>query len=123
MADPQTVVDEARPMLEQFLIDIGLHRAGTQMNLAELLEPFSHWVDAQQLTEDDQYYLASRLAAFICEYLIEVCSGQRVIAGGRILMRLPIQEGIVREFDPYAVAVGMATNRNSLKEFLDILAS
>jgi hypothetical protein len=123
MADPQAVIDEARPMLEEFLIDIGLHRAGTQMNLAELLEPLSRWVDAQVLAEDDRYFLASRLAAFICEYLIEVCSGQRVIEGGCILMHVRIQEGIVREFDPYAIAVGMATNRNGLKEFLDILAS
>jgi hypothetical protein len=110
-------------MLEEFLTDIGLHRAGTRMNLAELLEPFSRWVDAQEVAEDDRYYLASRLGAFICEYLIEVCSGQRVIVNGRILMRLSIQEGVMREFEPYAVAVGMATNRNSLKEFLGILAS
>ncbi len=36
-------------------------------------------------------------------------------------MRVPIQEGLVREFDPYAVAVGMVTNRKSLKAFLDAL--
>jgi hypothetical protein len=61
------------------------------------------------------------LAAFICEYLIEVCSGQRVIQDGRIMMRVPIVAGIHREFDPYAVAIGIAINRNSLKEFLDLL--
>lgn len=123
MADLQRVIDEAKPMLEEFLCDIGLHRAGTPLDLPRLLEPFSRWVDAQDVTEDDRSYLASRLAAFICEYLIEVRSGQRVIVGGRILMRVPIQDGVMREFDLYAVALGIATNRNSLKEFLDILCS
>jgi hypothetical protein len=123
MADLQPIIDEARPMLEEFLGDIGLHRTGTSLDLPRLLDPFSRWVDAQDVTEDDRFYLASRLAAFICEYLIEVGSGQRVIEGGRILMRLPIQKGVMREFDPYAVAVGMATNRSSLKAFLDVLCS
>jgi len=86
-----------------------------------LLEPFSRWVDAQEVTEEDRFCLASRLAAFICEYLIDVRSGQRVLASGRILMRVPLQDGVLREFDPYAVAMGMATNRNSLKEFLGVL--
>jgi hypothetical protein len=123
MADLGRVVDEARPMLEEFLRDIGLHREGTLLDLSRLMEPFNRWVDAQEITEEDRFYLASRLAAFICEYLIDVHSGQRVIAGGRILMRVSVQEGIMREFDPYAVAVGMATNRNSLKAFLDTLCS
>jgi hypothetical protein len=123
MADLQRVIDEARPMLEEFLGDIGLHHAGTPLDLPRLLEPFSRWLDAQEVTEDDRSYLASRLAAFICEYLIDVCAAQRAIADGRILIRVPIQDGILREFDPYAVAVGMATNRNSLKEFLDGLCS
>jgi hypothetical protein len=123
MADLQPVIDEARPMLEEFLGDIGLHRAGAPLDLPRLLASFSRWVDAQEVTEDDRIYLAARLAAFICEYLIEVCSGQRVIEGGRILMRLPIQEGLLRELDPHAVAVGMVTDRSSLKTFLDVLCS
>ena len=100
---------------------MGLHRTSTLLDLPRLLEPFSRWVDEPEVAEADRFYLASRLAAFICEYLIEVHSGQRVVEGGRILMRVPVQEGIVREFDPYAVAIGMATNRTSLKEFLDML--
>jgi hypothetical protein len=70
-----------------------------------------------------RFCLASRLAAFICEYLVEVRSGQRIIAGGRILMRVPTQEGVLREFDPYAVAVGLAAKRSTLKAFLDTLCS
>jgi hypothetical protein len=122
MPDPQRVIDEARPMLVEFLRDIGLHREGSPLDLAQLLEPFSRWVDDQQVTEEDRLYLASRLAAFICEYLIDVCSGQRVIDRGRVLMRLPVQTGVQREFDPYAVAIGMATNRNSLREYLNALS-
>lgn len=123
MANLQRVIDEARPMLEEFLSEIGLHQAGTRLDLPRLLDPFSRWVDKQEMTEDDRFYLASRLGAFICGYLIEVCSGERVIEAGRILMRIPIQDGVFREFDPYAVAVGLVTNRNSLKEYLEILHS
>ena len=106
-------------MLAEFLSDIGLHRADAPLDVPGLLETFSRWVDAQEVAEDDRFYLASRLAAFICEYLIELRSGQRVIADGRILMRLPVQDGVLREFDPYAVAFDMTTDRTSLKEFLE----
>ena len=117
--DLQKVVDEARPMLEEFLADVGLYQSGTPLDCARLLEPFSQWIDAQQVTEADRAHLASRLAAFICEYLIQVRSASRVIDGGRIKMRSPFQQGIMREFDPYAIAFSMAANRTSLKAFLD----
>jgi hypothetical protein len=119
MADLQQVIDESRPMLQQFLCDIGIHRAGFPLDFPALLEPFSRWVDAQEVAEDARFHLASRLAAFMCEYLIEVRGAQRVIEGGRILLRIPVLRAVFREFDPFAVAVGMATNRNSLKAFLD----
>jgi hypothetical protein len=122
MVNPQRVIDESRPMLEKFLRDIGLHCQGP-LDFGRLLEPFSRWVDAQEVTEADRFYLASRLAAFICEYLIATRSGTRVIDGGRILMRVPIEQGVLREFDPYAVALGMATTRSSLKTLLDALNS
>jgi hypothetical protein len=121
--NPQRVIAESRPMLEEFLTDVGLHQAGRPLDLSQLLEPFSDWVDAQGLAEADRFYLASRLAAFICEYLIEVGSGQRIIEDGRILMRIRIQDGVLREFDPYAVAVGMTSNRKSLKAILDAMRS
>jgi hypothetical protein len=110
-------------MLEQFLSDVGLHRAGTPLDFPRLLDPFSHWIDEQEVAEADRFYLASRLAAFICEYLIEVRAGQRIVEGRRILMRVPIDEGVVREFEPYAVALAMTTNRSSLREFLDMLCA
>jgi hypothetical protein len=83
MTDPQQVIDESRRMLEEFLSNIGLQRAGTPLDLPGLLEPFSRWVDEQEVKEADRFYLAPRRAAFIREYLIEVHSGQRVIEGRR----------------------------------------
>ncbi len=74
----QRVIDEQRPMLEDFLSDIGLHRAGMPLDFRQVLEPFSRWVDAQEVTDNDRCYLASRLAAFICEYLIELHSGNEL---------------------------------------------
>jgi len=72
----------------------------------------------QRVPEALRFYLAARLAAFICEYLIQTGLGERVVEDGRILMRTPIRGLVQREFDPYAVAIAMATNRLSLKVFL-----
>jgi hypothetical protein len=121
--DAQRVIAESRPMLEEFLCDIGLHRVGEPLDFPELLGAFSRWVDAQEVTEDDRYYLASRLGAFMCEYLIAVRMAQRAIVNGRIVMRVPIGAGSLREFDPYAVAVAMVTSRRSLRPFLETLCS
>lgn len=105
-------------MLEEFLREAGLLSVGEPPDFAALLEPLSDWVDAQHVPEALRFYLAARLAAFICEYLIELGAGERVIEDGRILMRTPIRGLVQREFDPFAVAVSMATNRHSLKIFL-----
>jgi hypothetical protein len=121
MADLERVNDEARPMLEEFLGAIGLHQVGCPLDFPGVVEPFSQWLDRQAISEEDRLYLAARLGAFICEYLIELHGGERFIESGRILMRLPIQKGILREFDPYAVAVELTRKRNSLKAFLDAL--
>lgn len=123
MLELQRVIDEAKPMLEEFLCDIGLHCAGNPLDFSSLLEPFSQWVNVQEITENDRNYFASRLGAFICQYLIDVRAAQRIVAGDRIVLRVPIQEGVLREFDPYAVAFGMARNRTNLKAFLDALSS
>lgn len=63
MVDLKKVIAEARPMLEDFLCNTGLYRAGDPLDLRFLLGPFSEWIDAQQVTEEDRFYLASRLAA------------------------------------------------------------
>jgi len=81
MSEPNQVINESRPMLEEFLSDIGLHRAGAPLDLPRLLGPFSLWVDEQEVKEEDRFYLAARLAAFICEYLIDVRSAQRIVDG------------------------------------------
>jgi hypothetical protein len=70
-----------------------------------------------------QGYLASRVAAFICEYLIEGHAAIRYVEGRHILLRIPIDasQGVYRDFDPYAVGVSLVRDKGSLKEFLDIL--
>lgn len=97
-----------RPMLEEFLATIGLHVAGKPIDFRRVLEPFSRWLDDQVVSEEDRFYLASRLAAFICLYLVEVASGKVGVESGRITLRVPLQKDIVRAFDPYGVAFGMA---------------
>jgi hypothetical protein len=123
MVDPQQVIDESRPMLEEFLGDVGIFQPGQPIADVQLRDRFSDWLDAQVIGEEDFSYVAARVAAFICEYLIEGHSAVRSIAGQRILLRLPIDasQGVHRDFEPYAVAAGLVRERQSLKEFLDVL--
>ena len=119
----QQVIEESRPMLTEFLEDIGLHQPGAELDLKANLEPFSTWVDAQEIEERDRAFLAARLAAFISEYLIDVHAADRQVVDGKIFLRLKVADGVLREFDPYKTAAGMVMNKTSLKDFLDKLCA
>jgi hypothetical protein len=123
MANPQRVIDESRPMLEEFLRNVGIYRPGQPIADLQLRDRFSDWIDAQEIREENFWYLVARVAAFISEYLIEGHAAIRYIQGMHILLRLPIDEsqGVYREFDPHAVAVGLVRDRKSLKVFLGAL--
>ncbi len=125
MIDPQQVIDESRPMLEEFLSDVGIYHPGQPICDIQLRDRFSDWIDAQEIREDDFWYLVSRIAAFICEYLIEGHAAIRFIEGRCILLRLPIdaEQGVYRDLEPYAVAVSLVRERQSLKEFLEVLCN
>lgn len=123
MVDPQQVIYESRPMLEEFLTDVGIYHPGQPIADVHLRDRFSDWIDQQETREEDFWYLVSAVAAFICEYLIDGHAAIRYIEGGHILLRLPTDasQGVYHEFDPYAVAVSLVRERQNLKEFLDIL--
>lgn len=122
MVDPQQVIDESRPMLEDFLSDVGIYRQGERIADLRLRDQFSDWLDAQNIREDDFWYVVSRVAAFICEYLIEGHGAIRYIDNKHIMLRLPVDaaHGVYRDFDPSAVAVTLVRDRKSLKEFLNV---
>jgi hypothetical protein len=44
MTDPQQVIDESRPMLEEFLSDVGIYQPGQPIADPQLLERFSNWL-------------------------------------------------------------------------------
>jgi hypothetical protein len=123
MVDPQQVIDEPRPMLEEFLGDIGIYHPGQPIADVQLRDRFSDWLDAQEIREEDSWYVVARVAAFICEYLIEGRAAMRYIESKHILLRLPIDapRGVYRDFDPYAIAVNLVRERRSLKGFLDAI--
>jgi hypothetical protein len=119
--DLQQVIDESRPMLEEFLSDIGIYRGGHRIADPQLLDAFSDWVAAQTIGEDDFFYLVSRVGAFISEYVIEGNSGVRYIRGNRIMLRFPIGDGVFEEIDPYEVAAVVIRAPGGLKEFVRTL--
>jgi hypothetical protein len=47
----------------------------------------------------------------------------RTIVDNRIVLRMPIADQVVREFDPYPVALGIADKKTTLQQFLDALCS
>jgi hypothetical protein len=68
--------------------------------------------------EKDRFYLASRVGAFVCEYLVETRSAIVAVEGNRILLRVPVGSGILREFDPYAAALAIVDRPERLGEIL-----
>ena len=108
-------------MLEDVLSRIGLHTSGHALDLEALLDPFSHWVETQDVQPDDVAFLAGLIGGFICEFLIEHGAATRVIRGDRIFLHMPVQNGLVREIEPYAVALEFARRRGSVSEFLHVL--
>jgi hypothetical protein len=114
----QQVIDESLPMLDDMLGRIGIHRTGEAIDFARLSEPFSTWIQQQVVSQEDINFLSGLVGAFICEYFIHLSGARRRIDGRRILLTLPFQQGIAREFDPYAAAHGLVTKQGSLSEFL-----
>lgn len=112
-------------MLEEFLTDLGMFHHGQRIADSELLKRLSDWVKVQVVQDDDFSYLVARMAAFICEYLIDGYSAERYVRNERIWLRLPIDasRGVSREFDPYAVAVSLVRERGDLEKFLKALCA
>ena len=54
--------------------------------------------------------MASRLAAFISLYFEDTAGGQAVV-DGRILLRVPLEAGVVREFDAHGLRFHAAQQR------------
>lgn len=116
--NPQQVIDEARPMLEDILPQIGLYRSGEPIDLIALRDPFSVWAQAQEVSDADFAFVASLVGAFISEYLIDARAASVHLIENKIFVRIPFEGGILREFDPYATAAGLVRNKQSLSEFL-----
>lgn len=121
--DAQRVIDEALPMLDDVLGQIGIHRSGAALDFAFLLPRFSGWLAAQTYSSEDVPFLTSLTGAFICEYLLREAGAMRHVEGNRIYIRLPVAAGVAREFEPYAVAMGLVTDRSSLEHFLRAVAT
>ena len=106
-------------MLREFLCDIGLICETESLELSRILGPFSTWVEHQTVQDEDRFYLASRIGAFICEYMIDAGLAERLIVDNRIVLRLPITAKIQREYDPYPIALAIADKQATLQQFID----
>lgn len=104
-------------MLEDTLGRIGIHRIGATLDLEQVRDSFSSWLSQQAIVETDFAFTAALVGAFISEYLIQR-GATRHVQGSRVMLRIPFTSGILREFDPYAAAVGIVKAKSSLSAFL-----
>ena len=91
-------------MLEEFLEDIGLHRAGAPLDLRAVLSELDRWLEAQQVAEEDVAFLAAQLGAYMCLYLVDHYGAKQVIVENKIIVQVPVVAGVVRELEPYKLA-------------------
>ena len=107
-------------MLEETLVGLGIHNPKSPLDYQAALEPFSDWVTTQKPDDSDLPYFAGLIGAFISEFLISERGAIRTIRDNRIIIGMKLTAGIVREFEPYSVAYGMACNptRLSLRDFI-----
>jgi hypothetical protein len=104
MIDAAVVVAEQRPMLEEFLEDVGLHRAGAPLDLRAVLPGLDRWLEAQDVAEEDVAFLAAQLGAYMCLYLVDHCGAKQVIVENKIVVQVPVVAGVIRELEPYQLA-------------------
>jgi len=118
----EQVVAEEVPMLEDVLANIGLHRPGQQLDLRAIASPLEAWLQQQSITVEDRPFVASLVAAFVSQYLIAHGDAERLIAGNRIILRLPIQAGVSREIEPYALGLAATQGQASFLWLLEAYA-
>jgi hypothetical protein len=111
MIDAKQVLAEQRPMLEQFLIDVGLHRPGEPLDLRGLVGPLDAWLASQEIGQGDVAYVAARIAAYLSLYLVECFAGEQVVVANRIFIRLPVVAGVFRELDLYGLSYNVAREK------------
>ena len=105
------VLQDQRPMLEQFLADVGLHDVRKPLDLRVTLEGFDSWLRTQDVNQDDVAYLAAQLGAYLSLYLVDFHGAEQVVVDERILIRVPVTAGVCREFDAYKLAYGCALQK------------
>jgi len=118
--DLEAIIRQAPHVLVEFLTDLGLAAPQSNDEFRRLVPALSEWTCNQVVRPEDTAYLASRLGAFICEYLRHVHAAAIVTRAGRITVLVPVQQGVVREVDPFGVGWMIAVHgRPTLSEFLE----
>ena len=119
----QNTVDDEPLMLDDVLGQIGIHKSGEPLDLIQLVDPFSSWLEQQEIPPSDHGFVGALVAAFICQYLILHRSAMRRIEGNKIIVGIPFVQGIVREFEPYALAGNVVRHSISLNQLLRDMAN
>lgn len=111
--NPENIINETRPMLEELLPQIGISQVDTPVNLESSLASFSHWISEQEISPEDMSFTASLIGAYIIEYLKEYKRGRVTVDGGVVKIVLAIDEslGVYKDFDPYKIAYAIASGK------------
>ena len=114
----QQLLDDALPMLDDLLGQIGIHQSGTSLDFQALEPQFSEWLAQQEISSQDAGFMVMVVGAFITEYLAQQKGATRLVVMERPSVRVEFQQGVAREFDPYAAAAGLVHGNRDLHGFL-----
>ncbi|PSL15904.1 hypothetical protein CLV44_103188 [Marinobacterium halophilum] len=117
-------LEEARPILEDLLPQIGIIPSGVPLDTSTCISSFSKWVSGQQVGQEDIAFFVGLIGAFIVVYLVDHKDAKAYVKENRICVAIPFQQGIMRELEPYAVAHGIASGSDGdLESFLKNVAA
>ena len=109
-------------MLTEFLAEAGFHDQAGPINYSSVLPVFSVWIKQQDVSQDDRFYLASRVGAFICQYLIDTSNARWHIKGEQLLICVPIEDGVERELNPYPLALCVVDKQLTLQDVIQSIS-
>ena len=112
MVDLKSVISESKPMVIEFLRDLGLIAREEDAFTSDTMRDLSNWFKSQTIGEGDKTFAFSRISAFVGNYLIEHAKAEWVIESNQVMIRQPVSEdeGIWKSFSVHQVVMGMLEN-------------
>ncbi|MCC3836326.1 hypothetical protein [Vibrio parahaemolyticus] len=118
MSYAQKAIDEMLPMITEFLTLLGLATDG-KVDFSTTLNPFSEWVSAQEISQEDFGYIVSRLGAFYCQYYVQKHDAKIKEINVKVAIELTLGKEENQTINPYDFAIMIANKEITLVQAID----